>query len=119
MKEKFNFEVALVSIATLFLLLSANASIAQDLDEGLHRTVYESEALHYSSPNFSKASNSRYYKGRYHGYKSKRKFYRGNRYYRGGKSYYRGHRFNRFNRGYYPRNRYYNNRYHNRFRYGY
>jgi len=118
MQKKINFEVVIASVATLFLLLFANTSIARDLNEGLHRTVYESEALH-SSPNFSKASHSRYYGKRNYGYKSKRNYYRGNRYYRGGNSHYRGHRYNNYShRYYYPRNRYYGNRNHYRYRYG-
>lgn len=118
MHSHFNLEVIIVSIVTLFVLLFANLGFARNLDEDLHRTVYESEALH-SSPNFSKASHSRYYRNRYYGYKSNRNYYRGNRYYRGGNSYYRSNRhYKRGNRYYYPNNRYYGNRYNYRHRYG-
>ncbi|MFK7814871.1 MAG: hypothetical protein AB8B92_00900 [Gammaproteobacteria bacterium] len=122
MNKHFSLGVVITSTVTFFLLLFANACNASALtssaNEGLHRTVYESEALH-SSSNFSKASHSRYYGKRNYRYKSKRNYYRGNRYYRGGNSYYRSNRYyHRGNRNYYPSHRYYGNRYNHRYRYG-
>ena len=118
MKNKINFEVAFVCVATLFLLLAANTSFAGNVDNGLHLTVHKpgtgSEALHAPSLYSSKVSSSRYYGNRYKSYRSNRKYYRGNRYYRGGKSYNRGNRY--YGNRYYGK-RYYGNPY--RGRYGY
>lgn len=105
MQSHFNLEVVIVSIVAFFILLFTNLGYASGLDNEFHRTVYESEAL-YSSPNFSKASSSRYYGYKYnrqYNNKSNRNYYRGNRYYRGSNSHYRSHRnYNRSNRHYYP-----------------
>ena len=117
MQEKFNFEVVIVSVATLILLLSATIGEAREVNEDLHNAVYEWEALQHTPPKLSKASHSRYHGNRHYRYRSNRNYYRGNRYYRGGNSYYRGYRY-RGNRYYHPRNRYYGNRYNYRHRYG-
>lgn len=120
MQKQFNLEVVIVSIATLGLLLTATIGDARELNEGFHRTVYESEALQYTPPKLSKASYSRYYGNRYYGYRSNRNYYRGNRYYRGGNSYYRGNRnYYRGNRYGYPSHRYYRNSYNYRHGYSY
>jgi len=117
MYRNCNLGVVIISTATFFLLLFANTCNASAASEGLQRTVYESEVLHHSSLNFSKASHSRYYKNRYYSYPSKRNYYRGSRYYRSGNYYFRGHRYNHNSHRFYKQhNRYYNHKYQYRYR---
>ena len=116
MQSHFNLEVVIVSIVAFIILLFTNLGYASGLDNHFLHTVYESEALHSSSPNFSKASHSRSYGKRYYGYHSNRNYNRGNRYYRGGLSRYRGyHHYNRGKRYYKPRYHYYGKRHHRRY----